>query len=113
MKYSIQTYIKTDNDGIRNAVQQLIPSKDDPRIWDVAYTCIDTINEDGKVLVINTAFYVKSERDGVVASMKGLAGVINACELGSYIKEYKTWHDESVNGVPPFPCEQETILRKE
>jgi len=113
MKYSIQAYIKTSNNGIRNAVQQLIPSKDDPSIWDSQYECIDTVDEDGKVLVINASFHVKSERDGVVASMKGLAGVINACEVGSFVMEYKTWHDEAVDGIPPNPCEQETILRKE
>lgn len=113
MKCSIQAHIKTNNNGLRNAVQQLIPSKDDLRIWDVEYTCVDTVDEDGKVLIININFHVESDRDGVVASMKGLAGVIHACESGSYVLEYKCYHDEAVDGVPPRPCEREDILRKE
>ena len=113
MKYSIQAYIKTNNSGIRNAVQQLIPDKDDSRIWDAQYTCIDTVDEDGEFFICNVNFHVQADRDGVVKSMKAFPGIINACEMGSYVKEYKSWHDEAVNGVPPYPCEQETILRKD
>jgi hypothetical protein len=112
MKYSIQACIKTSNQGRRNAVKQLIPSPDDSRIWDIGYTCVDTVDEDGEVLIINASFHIKSERDGVVASMNGLDGVIQGCDFGSYIRKYKTWHDEAVNGVPPRPCEQEEILRR-
>lgn len=112
MKYSFQCYIKTDNDGIRNAVQQLIPDRDDSRIWDVQYSCVDTVDEDGKVFICNINFHMESDRNGITTSVKGLTGVINACNRGSYVKEYKCFHDEAINGVPPRKCEQETILRK-
>lgn len=113
MKYSIQAHIKTDNNGVRNSVKELCVDPDDSRICDVEYECIDTVDEDGKVLILNMTFHLESDRDGVTSAMKGLAGVINACELGSFIKEYKSWHDEAIDGVPPQKCVQQTILRKE
>ena len=109
MKYSLQCCIKTDNNGIRNAVKQIIPDENDSRIWDSQYSCVDTMDEDGKVFICNISFHVKSERDGIINSIKGLEGVINACEIGSYVREYKCFHDE----IPLKSCEQETILRKE
>lgn len=112
MKLSIQAYIKTANDGRRNAVMQVLPNADDSRIWNVGYVLIDTVDEDGKVLVINISFNVESDRNGVYNSMKGLEGIIQGCEFGSFIRIYKTWHDEAVNGVPPRPCEQEEIMER-
>ena len=49
--------------------------------------------------------------ESVSASVKGLAGVINACEPGSFVKEVKTWHDENPDN-PPYPCEVLTIVSK-
>lgn len=112
MKYSIQAHIKTANDGIRNAFGQLIPSESDPRLCggDYHYECLDTVDDDGnKVFACNITFNIKGDRDVVVASMKGLAPIINACDVGSYIMEYKSYYDE----MPIKSIEVEAILRKE
>ena len=108
MKYSVQCYIKTDNSGIRNAVQQLIPSKDDPRIWEVEYKSLDTIEEGVSVFYCNVNFHTKQDRDGVVNSIKGLSGVIHACDEHSYVTTYKCFHDEAI----PRPCDIEVIVGK-
>jgi hypothetical protein len=111
MKYSLDCYIKTDNDGIRNAVQQLIPSIDDNRVWSGEYTCVDAVDEiDGiKTFLCRVGFNLESDRAGIVTSIKGLTGIINNCEVGSYVREHKCFNDET----PLKPCEVETILRKD
>ena len=109
MKYSIQCYIKTSNQGIRNAVKQLIPSADDSRIWDVEYRPLDTIEEGVPVFYCNVNFHTKEGRDGVANAIKGLAGVINACDEHSHVTTYKCFHDEAT----PRPCELEEMMRKE
>lgn len=113
MKYSLNCYIRTNNDGIRNAVKQLIPDINNPLVWDGEYDFNEFVDED-EISVFNCSvrFHTKADRDDITASVKGLAGVINACEGGSFVREYKTWHDEAVDGSPPRPCEEETILRK-
>ena len=109
MKYSIQCYIKVDNNGVVNAVKQLIPAADDPRIWDVEYRSFDTTEGAFDIYWCNINFHIKDERDEVANAIKGLVGVINSCEEHSHITTYKCFHDEN----PPSPCEIEVMLRKE
>lgn len=109
MKYSLDCHIKTDNSGIRNAVKQLIPDIDDSRVWNGEYSFNEGAGIDG-IQVFNCAvrFNVKADRDAVANSVKGLAGILNACEVGSFVREHRCYHDE----VPLKACEEETILRK-
>jgi hypothetical protein len=111
MKYSLDCYIKTDNNGIRNAVMQLIPSIDDLRVWDGEYSFGNCSDPDDGINIFSCMirFNTESDRASVVSSVKGLAGVINACEEGSFVREHKCYHDET----PQKPCEEETILRKD
>ena len=106
MKYSINFYIKTDKNGIRDAVKQLIPDVDDSRVWNGKSITSDAPDEDG-VMVFkgSVCFDTKSGRDGVLNSIKGLAGVIHACESGSFVRGFKYNYDEDKS------CEEETILR--
>ena len=108
MKYSLDCYIRTNNNGIRNAVKQLIPDKNDSRVWDGEYQCDEIEDEGVTAFVCKVRFNLESDRASVVASVKGLAGVINACEDGSFVREHKCYHDET----PTRPCVVETILRK-
>lgn len=110
MKYSLLCVIKTDNNGRRNAVQQVLPDIDDSRIWNVEYENVDTVDHDDgiKVLIINISFHVESDRNGVFNSVKGIEGIIQGCEFGSYMKEIKCYHDET----PARKCEVQTILRR-
>lgn len=109
MKYSLDCYIKTNNQGIRNAIKQLIPSIEDGRIWDGEYIYKDF--EDAGIMVFScmVRFNVKIDRDEITNSVKGLSGVINSCEISSFVRELKCYHDET----PVRRCELETILRKD
>ena len=109
MIYSLDCCIKTNNNGIRNAVKNLIPDIDDPRVWDGQYSYTDTLDVDSvMVFSCEVRFTTESDRNSISAEVKGLAGVINACEDGSFVREHKCYHDET----PTKPCEEETILRK-
>jgi hypothetical protein len=108
MKYSLDCHIRTNNDGIRNAVKQLIPDASDSRVWDGEYQHSETEDEGVMAFSCAVRFNVEADRAAVVASVKGLAGIINACEVGSFVREHKCYHDEEV----PKACEEETILRK-
>jgi hypothetical protein len=109
MKYSFDCYIRTNNDGIRNAVKQLIPDVNDSRVWGGEYVFAEGTDDEGtKVFNCQVRFNIESDRNSITASVKGLTGVINACEYGSFVREHRCFHDE----IPPKPCEEETILRK-
>lgn len=109
MKYSLDCYIKTNNQGIRNAVKQLIPSIEDNRIWDGEYDYKEYEEEEVSVFSCMVRFNVKADRNAIINSVRGLAGVIHSCEVGSFVREHKCYHDET----DARPCEEETILRKD
>jgi len=112
MKYSLDCHIKTDNAGLRNAVKQVIPSIEDSRVWDGSYTFDefeDPFDLEGTmVFSCSVRFHLEADRNGITNSVKGLDGIIQACEDGSFVREHKCYHDET----PQKPCEEETILRK-
>lgn len=108
MKYSLDCYIRTNNQGIRNAVKHLIPGIDDSRVWDGQYDFdeFEGIEDGIMVFACMVRFNVEADRTSIVASVKGLAGIINACEIGSFVREHKCYHDEEESKR----CEIETIL---
>lgn len=113
MIYSLQCYIITNNNGIRSVFKGAVPRRDDSRIHHAGYVNADSMLGDTKILHCNIGFNAESDRDEITILIKKLAGIIHSCEKGSKIVEYKSWHDEAIDGVPPRPCEQQTILRKE
>lgn len=99
MKYSLNCYIKTDNDGIRNAAKQLIPDVSDGRVSNLEYRFDDGISSiDGiKYFICRVLFSLESDRNGIYNSVKALPPIINICEIGSYVRAIKTYHDEPDN----------------
>lgn len=109
MKYSLDCHIITNNNGIRNAVKQLIPSIDDSRIWGEEYEYYEKPNEDGVMIFsCRIRFHIKTERSAITSSVHGLQGILMACENESFVREHKCFHDET----PKKPCEQENVIRK-
>lgn len=105
MIYEIQGRIKTDNTGLRTAVLNLLPSSDDPQFHGglgADYTFDDGVDEDGtKVISFRYIYTLETERESLLSSLKGLSGMINACEEGSFIKPIGCNHDTN----PPTSCE--------
>ena len=104
--YSIKVHINSDNQGILNAVKNVIPSIDDPVI------ATDGLNiQEGDILGVNyfmadIQFNEEVDRDIALQSIKGLDGIINGCLSGSKVIGYIQKHGEGLS------CEQETILEK-
>lgn len=93
--WSIGIQITTDNPGIRTAVENLIPAEDDPNVnaYDYRYNP-DGFAEDGtKQITCEIRFNVKEDRDNVMDGLKGLSGVITACDSPSYIRPHRCWGD--------------------
>jgi hypothetical protein len=88
--WSIGIQITTDNEGIRTAVKNLIPAEDDPKVntYDYRYDPDDAAEDGTKQIRCEIRFDVKADRDDVLNSLKGLAGVINACETPSYVRPH-------------------------
>lgn len=106
MIYEIQGHIKTDNNGIRTAVSAILPAVDDPKFHDglgADYRYIDTVDEESgiKVIIFRYVYTLEVDRENLLSSLKGLAGVINGCEAGSFIKPIGCNHDTN----PPTRCE--------
>jgi hypothetical protein len=87
--YSIDCYIRTNNQGIRTAVTAILPDKNDPRVNIYDYRLKEDVDEEGVgFLHAMIRFDLKSDRDSILNSIKGLNGVINACEDGSFVRPH-------------------------
>lgn len=109
---SIDFEIITDNDGLSNAFRAALPGIDDPRVnpYDYSVSPDGAVNEDGiKTLSGNIRFDLRSDRDAMLDNLVegrgGLVGIINACEVGSFVG----WHE--CNG-DDAPCVLEDKVRK-
>ena len=104
--YSIKIHINSDNQGILNAIKNVIPSIDDPVV------AMDGLNiQEGDLFGVSyfmadIQFKEEVDRDAALITIKALDGVINACLSGSKVIGYIQNHGEGL------PCEQETILEK-
>lgn len=93
MKYSLDLYIINNNQGILNAVKNLLPVKEDARVWSGEYSLHEDITKDGdSYLIAMIRFYDVAERTGSLNSIKGLSGVLSQCLPGSYIRTHKCYH---------------------
>lgn len=89
MMYSIDVYIRTNNQGLRTAVKNILPRKEDPKVNPYEYRWNEGKDEWGiETLNIMIRFDSKDDRDDLLNSLKGLNGVINACESGSYVRPH-------------------------
>jgi hypothetical protein len=88
MIFDIYINISTDNQGILNAIKNILPLKEQGKIWPDEYTIIETDNSiSGEI-----KFYDIAERAGFLNSLKGLQGVIHQCNTGSIIKTHECYH---------------------
>ena len=109
MIYSLDLYIMTDNSGLRNAVKAVLPASNHATVWETEYEVVEGTNFDGNdFLRAEIRFNTSGDRTAVCNSVKGLVGIVDACEVGSYVREHRCYHDE----IPPKPCEVETMLEK-
>jgi hypothetical protein len=93
--WSLGCLITTNNQGTINAVKQILPSEGDPNVNIYDYY-IDEGTKDGfDYLRCEIRFDLKPHRDDVLASIKGLSGIINACESPSYVRPHKCNGDSS------------------
>jgi hypothetical protein len=98
--YELQIRAKTNNSGIRTAVKAQLPSEGDPRFATAQldlYSFRDGVDDaDGiKVIEARYLYTLESDATALLNSLKGLAGVINSCEDGSYITPFKNNHLEN------------------
>jgi hypothetical protein len=105
----MKVHINSDNQGILNAVKNVIPSVDDPIVNSENYNIQEGILSpfEYNFFMADIQFNEEVERDTALQSIKGLDGIINACLSESKVIGYIHNHDEGL------PCEQETILEKE
>lgn len=106
--YSIKIHINSNNQGILNAVRNIVPDINSPLIVSDNYNI-----QEGILLPFSYSFFMadiqfkeKVDRDAALQSIKGLTGVISACLSGSKVIGYIQRHGEGLS------CEQETILEK-
>lgn len=94
--YSIDVYIRTNNPGVRNAVKALLPTEDDPKVNPYDYRWNEGADEEGiETLNSMIRFNLKDDRDDLLNSIKGLNGVINACEPGSFVRPHLCHGDDA------------------
>lgn len=108
MIYSIKIHINSNNQGLINAVKNIIPSIDDPIVNPIKYNIKEGILSpfDFNFFMADIQFNDRVNRDIVLQNIKGLTGIIDACLSGSKVIGYIHKHDDGLS------CEQETILEQ-
>lgn len=107
MKYSLRIHINSNNQGLLNAVKNVIPDVDNPIVVDGGYNIQEGSIDDINYFMADIQFKEMIDRDIILQSIKGLNGVIHSCLSGSKVLGYIKNHEEGL------PCEIETILEKD
>jgi hypothetical protein len=100
-KYNIDCLIIA-NQGIRNAFKNLLPLKEDSRLWNVEYR-VNLVDPDieessGRIgLSVHICFEVENDRGTVLANLKASDGMFNNCEDGTYIQITTNDHEFNEN----------------
>jgi hypothetical protein len=103
---SIKIHINSNNQGLVNAIRNVIPAKDDPMVDAEGYNIQEGPLSpfDYNFFMADIQFKEEIDRDTVLKNIKGLDGVIHACLPGSQIVGYTQKHGEGLS------CEEETVL---
>lgn len=101
MVYWIGINVISNNQGLLNAVENVVPVKIDNRLWQTSeYKSARGIDLDGNKFFYSSLFFNDmAERDNFKVVVRGLSGMLNNVLSGSYIKMTKCWHDEKVGGL--------------
>ena len=105
MKAWIGILIRSNNQGLLNAIENAIPNRLDNRLWDTDQYCLNRdidIDIDGiEFINISLFFNDFNERASFKAGLGGINGFLHAALPGSFLKMSKCWHDElESNGCP-------------
>lgn len=103
MLYSLGLNIINNNEGILNAVRNILPLKNDSKIWPDEYLVGYSLDENSnRLLYARIDFCAVSDRDALHGSIKGLQGILQQCLPGSFIQVYKNshkWNIENPNNI--------------
>ena len=102
MKAWIGIFIKSDNPGFLNAIENLLPDKSDVKLWQAEGDINRSYDIDGVECISASLFYNDfNDRANFKATLKGINGFLHVAESGSYMKETNSYHDELLpNGCP-------------
>lgn len=104
-KHNIDILVASDNINILNVIDQLSPSINDPRLWNVEYNIdirsyndIDPITFEGaNVLEAHICFEDITERNNVIVALRASQGLFNQCREGSCIREVLSDHQYHIS----------------
>ena len=88
MIFDLYIDISTDNQGILNAIKNILPLRESNKVWPDEHNIIETDNS----IVGEIKFYDIAERVGFLNNLKGLQGVISQCGQGSIVKTHECYH---------------------
>lgn len=95
MVYCVMVNAKTSNGGLKTAIEAVLVAKAHASVWPGDYVVnrwTDFMEEEGLSIVIR--FHAKASRDAQSVAIKGVAGVLTACDDGSFLREYISYIDE-------------------
>ena len=110
MKAWIGINVRSDNQGLLNAIENILPNRLDNRLWaSDEYIANRDFDIDGVEFVYASLFFNDfNERANFKAGLGFINGFLNAALPGSYLYMSKSWHDElGENDCPIKPDELE------
>ena len=95
--YELNIFAISNNTDLHTVLQSKIPVKLDARMWADDYT-INTGTDDAGVptTFISIRFNDSADRTVIANQINTLAGFKADCEVGSYVKKHKCFHDEGL-----------------
>jgi hypothetical protein len=107
--------IRSDKQGLLNAIENMLPHRMDSRLWDSdQYKVIRGFDIYGVEFVGASLFFNDfSERASFKAALGGINGFIHAALPQSFLKGSKCWHDELLPNGSPIKSDElefETII---
>lgn len=96
MKAWIGIRVISNNQGLLNAVENMLPNRLDSRLWDSEqFTITRDFDMNGQEFIFASLFFNDfSERANFKAALGGITGFLHTALAGSFVKMSKCWHDE-------------------
>lgn len=93
----------SSNPEVHTDLRDKIPAKLDARVWADDYRIVSGIYLDSGIpyTYVSVRFNASADRTTILNQINALTEFKTDCEIGSYIKKHKCFHDEGGDCNPP------------
>ena len=98
--FELNIYAISNNPEVHTKLRNKIPAKLDARVWADGYDVIESEAGGIPTTSISVRFNQSADRTVILNQINALAEFKPGCEIGSFIKKHKCYHDEGLGCDP-------------